>query len=65
MPSYKEVLAEKEAEYERIWNENLHTIQRKIAARKIQIRFRQYLNYIKTRETRKTKKASKKKPTLK
>lgn len=58
---YEEVMAEKEKENERVWNEKLHAIQRKIAARKIQIRFKQYLNYLKTRDSKKNKKGSKKK----
>lgn len=65
IPFYQEVIIEKEAENERIWNEKLHAIQRKIAARKIQIHFRRYLNYIKTRDSKKSKKGSKKKPTQK
>lgn len=61
LPFYEEVVAEKEKENERVWNEKLHAIQRKIAARKIQIHFRQYLNCIKTRDSKKNKKGSKKK----
>ncbi|VVC44133.1 Sterile alpha motif/pointed domain [Cinara cedri] len=64
MPFYSEVILEQEMENERIWNEKLHVIQRNIAARKIQIRFRSYLNYIKTRDAKKTKKGQhKKQPT--
>lgn len=55
MPFYNEVIAEKEEEENRIWNEKLYAIRRKIAARKIQIHFRRYLNYIKTRDAKKNK----------
>ncbi|XP_050529031.1 RING finger protein PFF0165c-like [Daktulosphaira vitifoliae] len=43
------VMKEKEKENERLWLEKLTEIQRKIAARKIQSSFRQYLNYIRTK----------------
>lgn len=66
MPYYSEVIHEQEMENERIWNEKLHAIQRNIAARKIQIRFRSYLNYIKTsRDVKKTKKGQHKKTPIK
>jgi hypothetical protein len=54
------VIREKEEENDRIWHEKLYQIQRKIAARKIQLNFRRYLNYIKTRDIKKNKKGQKK-----
>lgn len=65
MPFYSEVILEQEMENERIWNEKLHTIQRNIAARKIQIRFKSYLNYIRTRDVKKTKKGQHRKLPIK
>jgi len=56
MPFYNEVIIEKENENNRFWHEKLYAIQRKIAARKIQMHFRRYLNYIKTRDVKKNKK---------
>lgn len=61
MPTYNEVILEKEIENDRIWHEKLYEIQRKIAARKIQIHFRRYLNYIKTRDNKRNKKGQSKK----
>lgn len=61
MPFYNNVIIEIEIENDRIWNEKLYEIQRKIAARKIQICFRRYLNYIKTRDSKKNKKGQHKK----
>lgn len=58
---YNNVITEIEIENDRIWHEKLYAIQRKIAARKIQMRFRRYLNYIKTRDSKKTKKGQHKK----
>lgn len=60
-PLYDAVIAEKEVENERIWHEKLYAIQRQIAARKIQMHFRRYLNYIKTRDAKKAKKGQHKK----
>lgn len=65
MPFYNNVVIEKEEENDRIWNSKLHEIQRKIAARKIQMHFRRYLNYIKTRDIKKNKKGQHKKPNRK
>lgn len=61
MPFYNNVVLEKEEENDRIWHAKLHEIQRKIAARKIQMHFRRYLNYIKTRDIKKNKKGQHKK----
>lgn len=61
MPLYNEVIREIEAENDRIWHAKLYEIQRKIAARKIQLNFRRYLNYIKTRDIKKNKKDKHKK----
>ncbi|XP_025421957.1 putative leucine-rich repeat-containing protein DDB_G0290503 [Sipha flava] len=60
VPFYNDVIREKEEENDRIWHEKLYQIQRKIAARKIQLNFRRYLNYIKTRDIKKNKKGQKK-----
>jgi len=65
MPFYNNVLLEKEEENDRIWHAKLHEIQRKIAARKIQMHFRKYLIYIKTRDIKKNKKGQNKKNQLK
>ncbi|CAH1731951.1 unnamed protein product [Aphis gossypii] len=65
MPFYNNVVIEKEEENDRIWHSKLHEIQRKIAARKIQMHFRRYLNYIKTRDIKKNKKGQHKKPNRK
>lgn len=62
MPFYNDVIIEKEIENDKIWQEKLYEIQRKIAVRKIQIRFRRYLNYIKTRDNKRNKKGQVKKP---
>ncbi|XP_025194254.1 uncharacterized protein LOC112593883 [Melanaphis sacchari] len=61
MPFYNNVVLEKEEENDRVWHSKLHEIQRKIAARKIQMHFRRYLNYIKTRDMKKNKKGQHKK----
>lgn len=60
MESYNAVVLEKEEESNRIWQAKLYEIQRKIAARKIQMHFRRYLNFIKTRDIKKNKKGQKK-----
>jgi len=61
MPFYNQVVIENEEENNRIWHEKLYAIQRKIAARKIQMHFRRYLNYIKaTRDAKKNKKGQNK-----
>lgn len=61
MPYYNKVIIEKKMEEDRIWQEKLYVIQRKIAVRKIQMHFRRYLNYIKTRDIKKNKKGQHKK----
>lgn len=60
MPFYDTVIKEKEEENDRIWHAKLYEIQRKIAARKIQMHFRRYLIFIKTRDSKKSKKGQKK-----
>lgn len=60
MPFYDTVIKEKEEENDRIWHAKLYEIQRKIAARKIQMHFRRYLLFIKTRDSKKNKKGQKK-----
>lgn len=61
MPCYNNVIIEKKTEEDRIWQEKLYEIQRRIAVRKIQMHFRRYLNYIKTRDIKKNKKGQHKK----